>query len=112
MEGASLEAHGTIPFALLPANLPVELPRRQGPAKFTADLKGVSLAAVPGMPKTVSGALSAHLEAEALQPELEAVKATLTIPELRATFDTYSVAQKASPKSDSKTEWRASGNSN
>jgi len=65
------------------------------------------------MPKTVSGALSAHLEAEALQPELEAVKATLTIPELRATFDTYSVAQKGISEIGLENgKWRASGNSN
>lgn len=91
---ASLQASGTIPFALLPADLPVELPRRQGPAKLTADVKGVDLAAIEGVPATVSGMVSAHIEAEAAQPELAAVKATLTFPELRASFDTYSVAQK------------------
>lgn len=92
---ASLEAHGTVPFAaVLPADLPVELPRRQGPASVSADVKGVNFATIPGMPKTVSGLLSAHVEATAERPELEAVKATLTFPELRATFDTYSVAQK------------------
>jgi outer membrane protein assembly complex protein YaeT len=91
---ASLQASGTIPFALLPADLPVELPRRQGPAKLTADVKGVNLAAIEGVPKTVSGMVSAHIEAEAPRPELAAVKATLTFPELSASFDTYSVAQK------------------
>jgi outer membrane protein assembly complex protein YaeT len=94
MGDATLQASGVIPFALLPAGLPVELPRRQGPARMTADLKGVNLAAIEGVPKTVSGMVSAHLEAEAAQPELSAVKATLTFPELRASFDTYSVAQK------------------
>ncbi|HEV3196686.1 MAG TPA: translocation/assembly module TamB domain-containing protein [Bryobacteraceae bacterium] len=94
MGDASLQASGAIPFALLPADLPVELPRRQGSAKLTADLKGVNLAAIEGVPKTVSGMVSAHIEAEAPKPELAAVKATLTFPELSATFDTYSVAQK------------------
>ena len=94
MGDATLQASGTIPFALLPADLPVELPRRQGPARLTADLKDVNLAAIEGVPKTVSGMISAHLEAEAAQPELAAVKATLTFPELRASFNTYSVTQK------------------
>ena len=44
------------------ADLPVEMPRLQGPARFTAELKGLNLAAVPGMPANASGAASAHIE--------------------------------------------------
>ncbi|MBZ5624611.1 MAG: translocation/assembly module TamB domain-containing protein, partial [Acidobacteriia bacterium] len=91
---ASFQASGTVPFALLPAGLPVELPRRQGPARLTAELKGVNLAAIQGVPKTVSGLLSARIDAEATRPELAAVKATLTFAELEAGFDTYAMAQK------------------
>ena len=76
-------------FALLPANLPVEIPRRQGPAKLTAALNGVSLAAIPGTPAQASGTFSVRLEAEAPRPELEAAMASLTFPELRAGFSTY-----------------------
>src|SRR6185369_12553225 len=94
MGEASLKASGTVPFALLPADLPVELPRRQGPAKFTADLAKVNLSTLAAVPQNISGEVSAHIEAEAPSPELPAVKATLTFPDLSATFDTYSVAQK------------------
>ncbi len=90
---ASFTAFGAIPLALLPADLPVDFPRRQGPAKLTADLKGVNLAAIAGMPKAVTGMVSAHVEVEAPKPELDAVKATLTFPELQARLDTYTVAQ-------------------
>ena len=41
---ATFQASGQIPFGLLPADLPVALPRRQGPAQFTAEIKRVGLA--------------------------------------------------------------------
>ncbi|HEY2012970.1 MAG TPA: translocation/assembly module TamB domain-containing protein, partial [Bryobacteraceae bacterium] len=90
---ASFEGSGVIPFALLPADLQVELPRRQGPARLTANLTGVNLAALEGAPNGLSGKVSARVEAEASRPELAAVKATLTFPELAARLDTYAITQ-------------------
>ncbi len=90
---ATFDAAGTVPFALLPADLPVELPRRQGPARLQADLKNLNLAAIEGMKEGLSGLVSVHIDAEAPRPELTAVKATLTFPNLEAKLDTYSVAQ-------------------
>jgi outer membrane protein assembly complex protein YaeT len=90
---ASFDARGTVPFALLPADLPVELPRAQGPATLHAELKNVDLAAIEGMKEGLSGMVSVRLDAEAPRPELEAVKATLTFPTLEARLDTYSIAQ-------------------
>jgi outer membrane protein assembly complex protein YaeT len=90
---ASFTATGAIPFALLPADLPFEIPRRQGPAKLTADLKGLNLAALPSVPANLTGAVSAHLEAETPKPELNAVRAIITFPELQAKLDTYAIAQ-------------------
>ena len=91
---AVLTASGTVPFALLPSDLPVELPRKQGPAQFVADMKGLDLGAFPGVPANVTGMVSAHVTAEADRPELGALKASLTFPELRASIDTYAIAQK------------------
>jgi outer membrane protein assembly complex protein YaeT len=90
---ASFQASGVVPFALLPADLPVEIPRRQGPARLTADLKDLNLSTLPGVPAGLSGATSVHLEAEAPRPELEAVRASITLPEFRAALDTYALAQ-------------------
>jgi len=96
MGDASLNASGNVPFALLPPDLPVELPRMQGPARLTADLQVPTLSTINGVPANVSGKVTAHIEAEASKPELGAVKATLTFPELQAAFDTYAVTQKGS----------------
>ena len=90
---ASFEASGTVPFALLPADLPVEFPRRQGAARLQAELKNVNLAAIPGIKEGLGGVVSLRLEAEAPRPQLEAVQATLTFPDLQARIDTYAVAQ-------------------
>ena len=90
---ASATASGIVPFALLPPDLPVDLSRRPGPAHLTADLKGLNLATLPGAPRTLAGSVSAHLEAAAAALDLNAVKATVTFPELQATLGAYSVAQ-------------------
>ncbi len=91
---ATLRASGTVPFALLPADLPVEIPRRQGAAQFTAALTGLTLASVPGVPEGASGTVTARVEAEAPKPELGAVRATLTFPELNLAYNTFKVEQK------------------
>jgi outer membrane protein assembly complex protein YaeT len=91
---ASLRASGAVPFALLPGELPFEMPRRQGPARFVATLSDVDLAAIPGVPAKTSGSLSARLEAEAARPDLAAVRGTLTLPQLRLGYDTYRMEQR------------------
>lgn len=79
---ASVAASGVVPLALA-GDLPIELPRREGPARLTAELERLDLAALPGAPQNLAGAVSARLEATAARPELEAVTASLTFPELR-----------------------------
>lgn len=91
---ASFSASGTVPFGLLPADLPVELPRRQGPAQFTAELRDVDLGTLHALPEDVSGTVSARLEASASRPELEAVTGKLTFPTLRFQYRTVKMEQK------------------
>jgi outer membrane protein assembly complex protein YaeT len=91
---ATVNASGTVPFALLPAKLPVELPRAQGPAQFTAELKALSLSDLEGVPDKVSGTVSARINAEAARPELEAVNAKLSFPDLRVQIGSYALEQK------------------
>ncbi len=87
------QASAVIPLALLPADLPVELPRRQGPAQLTAELSQIDISALPGVPKDVTGAVSARIEAQAARPDVEAITATLTFPTLRVGLGTYSLEQ-------------------
>ena len=90
---ANVSASGTVPFGLLPATLPVELPRRQGPAQFTAELKALNLADLGNLPENVGGTVSARLEATAIRPEIEAVEARLTFPDLKVNVGSYALAQ-------------------
>ena len=87
------QASAVIPLALLPADLPVELPRRQGPAQLIAELSQIDISALPGVPKDVTGAVSARIEAQAARPDVEAITATLTFPTLRVGLGTYSLEQ-------------------
>jgi outer membrane protein assembly complex protein YaeT len=90
---ANVTASGTVPFAVLPADLPVELPRRQGPAKFTAELQALDFSTLGTLPDNVSGIVSARVEAEAARPELEALRARLTLPQLTVGMGSYVLTQ-------------------
>jgi outer membrane protein assembly complex protein YaeT len=91
---ANITAAGTVPFGLLPAGLPVELPRRQGPAQFTAELKALNLTDLGTLPENVGGTVSARLEAQASRPEIEALTGRLLFPELRVNVGNYTLEQK------------------
>ena len=90
---ASLTASGQIPFGLLPADLPVELPRKSGPAQFSADLKSLDLGTIKGLPDTLKGLVSAHLEGSAPKPDLQSLTAKLTLPQLQVSLGTYGLQQ-------------------
>ena len=90
---AAFQASGEVPFALLPADLPVSLPRRRGPGYFTADLKELDLASFSGKAKDMTGSVSLHVEAQAPKPELAALTARITLPTLRVGLGTYHLQQ-------------------
>lgn len=90
----SFEAKGTVPLGLIPGQLPIDLPRQQGPAKLSADVRGIDLSTIEGVPAQVGGKVSAHLEAEAAKPEVGAIQGTLTFPELKPSFGTLQLDQK------------------
>ncbi|MEO8592625.1 MAG: translocation/assembly module TamB domain-containing protein [Candidatus Solibacter sp.] len=91
--GAAVTVTGVIPFAVLPKDLPIDLARRPGPARLRADIQNLDLAKLDGAPEGLQGSVSAHLEAEAEQADVNAIRATLSFPELRAKLDAYSIAQ-------------------
>jgi outer membrane protein assembly complex protein YaeT len=91
---ATFQASGQIPFGLLPADLPVTLPRRQGPAQFTAEVKELDIASFGAVPQNVRGAVSVKVEAEAPRPEMEAVTAKITFPVLKLGVGAYDLQQK------------------
>ncbi len=90
---AKVSASGTVPLGLLP-ELPVELPRREGPAAFTAELTSLSLGTIAALPPNAFGTVSARIEATAARPELPALRAVVTLPELKLGIGSYAVEQK------------------
>ncbi|MPY88550.1 MAG: BamA/TamA family outer membrane protein [Luteitalea sp.] len=90
---ARLDASAQLPFALLPEDLPVELPRKSGPAEMAIELTGLDLAEIPGAPEALSGMVSLRADAKASRPDVEAVTARLTFPELKLGFDQLTLAQ-------------------
>jgi outer membrane protein assembly complex protein YaeT len=92
---AGIRVTGEAPLGvLLPEEMPVELPRREGPARLTMDVSKLDLSALEGAPRDLSGAVSLRLEAEAFRPDLEEISARLEFPDLSFRYQTLRLAQK------------------
>ena len=89
---ATIEAAGTVPLDLVPS-LPVEIPRRGGPASFRAAITGLDPATLPGAPEDLTGLISVTVNGEAARPDLASLDATLTFPELRVSIRDLDLAQ-------------------
>ena len=89
---ATLEASGTMPFAALP-KLPVAIPSRQGPATFTASVRGLEPAHIPGMPEGVTGRVGLDLDASATRPDLSALEGHITFQQLDLAFNRLTLTQ-------------------
>jgi autotransporter translocation and assembly factor TamB len=89
---ATIRASAAVPLDLVPA-LPVEIPRRGGPARFSADLTNLDLATVPGAPADLHGLVSVSATGDAARPDLGALNAMLTFPELRVAIRDLDLAQ-------------------
>lgn len=90
---AKLDASGEIPFGWLPADLPVEIPRANGPAQVKADITGLDLATIPGVPETVTGAVAVHAEASAPAPDINTLVGKVTFPELQVAVSGLTLTQ-------------------
>ena len=80
---AAITASGEFPLGLLPAGLPIEFPRKSGPAKLTLDAKGLDISVIEGVPANTSGTVALHVEAESAKAELASLKARATLGEMR-----------------------------
>ena len=91
---ASLDGHGRIPLDVLPA-LPVELPRKGGPATFSAHLVGLDPAAIPGAPADLNGRISVSADMTADRADLRALNGRITFPDLTLDVNGLTLEQKA-----------------
>ncbi|MBA3270256.1 MAG: translocation/assembly module TamB domain-containing protein, partial [Acidobacteria bacterium] len=89
---ARITAAGRIPLEVLPA-LPVEIPRRGGPATFTASVIGLDVSQLPGAPEGLGGRISLDAEMSAGRADLAALEGRVTFPELALTFNGLTLAQ-------------------
>lgn len=90
--GAAIEARAAVPLDLLPT-LPVEIPRRGGPAEFEARMAGLDPGTLPGAPEGLTGLISVNTQGSAARPDLASLTASLTFPELRVAFRDLSLEQ-------------------
>jgi outer membrane protein assembly factor BamA/autotransporter translocation and assembly factor TamB len=90
---ASFEAGGRIPLEVVPP-LPVEIPRMGGPSTFTAAVRSLNPAAIPGAPQTLGGVVTLEADVSAERPDLAALEGTISFPELAVTFRGLELAQK------------------
>jgi autotransporter translocation and assembly factor TamB len=89
---AKITGQGEVPFALLP-DLPIEIPRPSVPAKLSAEVQQFKLSALTQPPQNADATVSLKIEAAASRPEIDAVEARLTFPELRLHAGVYSLEQ-------------------
>ena len=91
---ARLEASGRIPLEVLPA-LPVEIPRKGGPATFSASVVNLDPAQIPGAPEGLSGRISIDAQIAAARADLAALEGRIAFPELQLAFNGLTLAQQA-----------------
>jgi outer membrane protein assembly complex protein YaeT len=89
---ARIVANGRVPLEALP-DLPVAMPRRGGPATFTASLQGLDLSQIPGLPEGVTGRVSLDARMAATRADINALEGEITFPELQLEFNGLTLAQ-------------------
>ena len=75
--------------------LPVDIPRKGGPAKFTASVVNLDPAQIPGAPEGLSGRISVDAQMAAARADLAALEGRIAIPELQFAFNGLTLAQQA-----------------
>ncbi len=89
---ATLEASGTIPLEALPP-LPVEIPRRGGPATIKASVRDFDPSTLPGMPAGVTGHVSVNVDASAARADLAALEGRLEFSQLEIALKRLTLSQ-------------------
>jgi outer membrane protein assembly complex protein YaeT len=91
---ATITATGRVPLEVVP-QLPIDLPRRGGPATFTARVEGLDLTQVPGAARGLTGRVSLDAQLAASRADLNALEGRILFPELQLAFNGLTLAQQA-----------------
>ena len=89
---AGIDVSARVPLDLLP-ELPVEIPRKGGPATVKARLDGLVPSAVPGAPHGVSGRISFDADVSARRPDLREAEGRVAFRDLQLGFENLAIAQ-------------------
>jgi outer membrane protein assembly complex protein YaeT len=92
----TIDGEGVLPLAFFPLPDQIVLPPA-APAHFTAEIKGLALESIATLPEKVKGRLGMRLEAQSSAPNLNAVRATLTFPELNLDLGGVAIAPSSPP---------------
>jgi outer membrane protein assembly complex protein YaeT len=85
---------GELPFGLLPKNIPVQFPRKQGPASFSLDLTDLRPEESGLLPQGVSGLISLHAAGQADSPDPRSIKAQIDFRNLSFKINDISLEQR------------------
>lgn len=89
---ARITAGGRVPLEVVP-QLPVDIPRRGGPATFNARIDALDLAQLPGAPRGLTGRVSLDAQVSATRADLMALDGRVTFPELDVAFNGLTLGQ-------------------
>ncbi len=91
---AQIKMSAQVPLDLLPA-LPVEIPRRGGPAVVKASIDGLDPSAIPGAPAGLAGRISVDANVASREPDLRAAEGSIAFRDLQLAFNGLTLEQKA-----------------
>lgn len=85
---------GELPFGLLPRNIPVQFPRKEGPACFDLDLTNLKPELTGMFPKGVTGLVSLHAAGQTTGADPRALQAQLLFKDLSFKVNDIGFSQK------------------
>jgi outer membrane protein assembly complex protein YaeT len=77
-----IDITGTVPFGLLPPDLPFQIPRDSGPARFSLDITNLRPELSGKLPEGMSGLISLHADAQVSSADLRALKTSIDFRDL------------------------------
>ena len=91
---AQINLSARVPLDLLP-QLPVEIPRRGGPATIHARVDGLDPSSIPGAPDGLSGRISFDADVESRRPDIRDAQGRIAFRDLQLAFNGLTLEQQS-----------------
>lgn len=89
---------GEFPFGLLPKNIPVQFPRKEGSAAFTVNLTNFKPEITGLLPQGMSGLISVRATGQASSMDIRSLQGQVVFSDLELKFNEIAIAQKGNSK--------------